>query len=257
MKFIRTKNRTHSYHELLMIIMGILLFVTLIVNPYPKNSVVVPDEIQPVRVNQVFTPDTTPLPEENVANLVSKIETKSPVVFLTMDDGMVSNQQVANFIKRRGWPVSLFLADVYAKDKYDYFQQIVDDGAIAQNHTLTHPYLSELTFPEQVQEICGASDKLVEVFGVRPSLLRPPGGHYNLATLKAAKQCDIKAVVMWSAKVDDGQVQFQKGDRLVPGDIVLMHFRPKVMEDLAAFEAEIISQDLYVARLEDWLGIED
>ena len=209
-----------------------------------------------LRQNQKYDPDSPLLPKQNTAHLIHKIDTKMPVVFLTMDDGQHKNEKAVEFLKQRQWPVSLFLADVYAKENYDYLKKILQNGATIQNHTDSHKFLTDLSFFEQKTEICPASDKIQKVFGSRPTLLRPPGGFYNYSTLFAAKECGMNAVVMWSAKVDGGNVQFQRGDKLVAGDIVLMHFRPKIMEDLAAFEAEIIKQGLYVARLEDWIRIE-
>lgn len=258
MKLVTKRVPAAYYFPLTLAITGALLLVLyLATTRFFGGTTVVTEQPPAARINRTFTPDTAPLPKLKGANLVFKVETSAPVVFLTMDDGMVKDERVIEFLKRRQWPVSLFLADEYAKDDYDYFKRIAANGAALQNHTLSHRYLNQLTYEEQVTEICSASDLLQGMFGKRPALLRPPGGHYNSSTFAAAKQCGIQAVVMWSAKVDGGQVQFQKGDHLVPGDIVLMHFRPKVMEDLAAFEAEIIKQDLHVARLEDWLHIEE
>lgn len=238
-----------------LISLGFLLIgLYLLARPSEKPAQTAPPE-PPVRQNLLFKPDSPALPRQSYAHILHKIETGQPVVFLTMDDGQHKESRAIDFIKRRQWPVSLFITDKYAAADYGYFSKLVQNGAAVQNHTLNHHYLTGLSFSEQKAEICAASDKAHEVFRVRPSLLRPPGGHYDSNTFTAAYACGIDAVVMWSAKVDGGMVQFQRGDRLVPGDIVLMHFRPKIMEDLAAFEAEIIRQGLYVARLEDWISI--
>lgn len=218
--------------------------------PYPIDNLPVA-----VRQNRSFNPDNSALPKQQTAHVIHKVDTALPVVFLTMDDGQHKDKRAIEYLKQRQWPVSLFLADVYAKEDYDYFKKIMQNGSAIQNHTKSHKFLTDLTYFEQKDEICPASDKIQEVYGKRPTLMRPPGGFYNYSTLFAAKECGMNAVVMWSAKVDGGNIQFQKGDKLVAGDIVLMHFRPKIMEDLAAFEAEIIKQGLYVARLEDWIRI--
>lgn len=234
-----------------------LFLITLIASP---KSIKLPEAISQnkadVRTNIKYDPDNKPLPKQQIAHVVHKVDTALPVVFLTMDDGQHKDRRAVDFIKERQWPVSLFLSDVYAKEDYDYFKGLVHNGATIQNHTLSHKFLTDLPYFEQKDEICPASDKINEIYRKKPNLMRPPGGFYNYSTLFAAKECGIDSVVMWSAKVDGGQVQFQRGDKLVAGDIVLMHFRPKIMEDLKAFEAEIVRQGLYVARLEDWVRIE-
>lgn len=222
-----------------------------------KQPATAPKFDPPVRTNRWFAPDNVLLSKPLAqAHLLYRIETKLPVVFLTMDDGMYKDPRAIEFINRRQWPVSLFLTDKYAKSDYEYFKKLTSGGSMVQNHTLSHVFLTNQPYEQQKNEICAASDKAGQVFGKRPNLLRPPGGFFDSNTLIASHECGIKAVVMWSAKVDGGMVQFQRNDRLVPGDIVLMHFRPKIMEDLAAFEAEIIKQGLYVARLEDWIRVE-
>ncbi|HUP26165.1 MAG TPA: polysaccharide deacetylase family protein [Candidatus Limnocylindrales bacterium] len=237
-------------------IMGFGMFLLLIKTPPGRPSAVDLKPQPPVRQNKTFQPDNTVLPKQPTAPVVSKIDTKQPVVFLSLDDGQQKDDRAVDFLKQRQWPVTLFLTDKYASENYNYFKKIEQNGASIQNHTLSHVFLNDLTYNQQKSEICGASDKANQVYGKRPTLLRPPGGFYDNNTQLAAYECGIGAVVMWSAKVDGGNVQFQQGDHLVPGDIVLMHFRPKIMEDLAAFEAEIIKQGLYVARLEDWIRIE-
>lgn len=217
------------------------------------QPIAIQNPITHIRQNREYTPDNVPLVRQQQAHLVSKIETAQPVVFLTMDDGQLQDERAVEFLKSRDWPVLLFLTDDYIKNDYGYFRRLINNGATIQNHTISHEYLNDFGYEQQTKQICDASNKFEKVFKSKPTLLRPPGGHYDGNTVIAAQACGIDAVVMWSAKVDAGMVQYQIGDRLVPGDIVLMHFRPKIMEDLAAFEAEIIKQGLYVARLEDWL----
>ncbi len=255
MKWVFNKFFIHAFISLIIVGMGIVLALVMHPKPQSTKQPAETNSKPQVRGNQTFMPDTIPLPKQSVAHLISKIETNQPVVFLTMDDGQDTNNNAVEFLKSRQWPVTLFLADIYAKENYVYFKNLVQSGATVQNHTLSHHYLKDLNYKQQKNEICVASDKVQEVFGMHPNLLRPPGGHYDSNTYGAAYECGVKTIVMWSAKVDGGIVQYQKGDRLVPGDIVLMHFRPKIMEDLAAFEAEIIKQNLYVARLEDWIRI--
>ncbi len=188
------------------------------------------------------------------ATLIRKISTTKPVVFLTIDDGLVKNPDALQYIKDHKLNPTLFLTDQIIRDNYDYFRTYQDAGIKIENHTLTHADLTKLSQSGQQSEICGQSDRIQSVYGVRPTIMRPPYGSFNDSTLVAAHNCGIDYVVHWSAKVDGGAVQYQRGSHLVAGDVVLMHFRPMMMEDLKAFNNEVTSQGLTPAYLSDWLN---
>ena len=200
------------------------------------------------------TPDIPPLQPSAVAPVFSKIKTAKRVVFMGVDDGIVKDPRAVDYIKQHHYPFTLFLANNLAGNNYDYFKPLISDaGDTVEDHTLHHPVLSTMSLEQQKQEICGQADIVKRVFGTTPTLFRPPFGDYNALTQRAAAACGMKAVVLWSAKVNDGKIQYQTGKHFVPGDILLMHFRPKIMEDLQAFTNEVESQHLTVAKLEDWL----
>lgn len=201
------------------------------------------------------SPDIPPLaPNPKTAPVIAKIETKKRVVFMGLDDGIVKDPRAIEYIKQHHYPFTLFLADNLAGDNYAYFKPLVSDASnTVEDHTLHHPMLTRMSFDQQKGEICGQAAIIEREFGARPKLLRPPFGLYNATTQLAAAACGMKAVVLWSAKVNDGKIQYQLGNHIRPGDIMLMHFRKKVIEDLQAFTNEIESQHLTVAKLEDWL----
>jgi peptidoglycan/xylan/chitin deacetylase (PgdA/CDA1 family) len=187
------------------------------------------------------------------STFVRKIDTKKPVVFLTIDDGMVKSQEAADFIIANRLNPTLFLTNDQIKDNYDYFKQFQEHGSEIEDHTMTHVKLTTLGLAGQKSEICNMRDKIIGIYGKTPLLFRPTYGDYNSNTIAAAKQCGMTAVVNWSAKVNGGAIQYQTGNHLVAGDIVLMHFRKEIMQDLQAFYAEITAQGLTPAYLSDWL----
>jgi hypothetical protein len=64
----------------------------------------------------------------------------------------------------------------------------------------------------------------------------------------------MRAAVLWSAAVNDGVVQFQAGNKLRPGDIVLMHFRKTFTADYTAFVQQAKKDGLIPVPLPDFLG---
>ncbi len=101
-----------------------------------------------------------------------------------------------------------------------------------ENHTLTHPDLRTLGLEDRKAEICGASKAIGKNIGTKPELLRPPFGSYNAATLTAAQQCGLRAVVLWTASGAD-----QRADRLPgPGQEALSGRHPAAALPAAAGE---------------------
>jgi peptidoglycan/xylan/chitin deacetylase (PgdA/CDA1 family) len=114
--------------------------------------------------------------------------------------------------------------------------------------------MPQLDAAAQKLQICGNGDRFAQVFGVKPTLFRPPYGEYNATTQQMAAQCGIKALVNWSVTVDNGQLNYQAPhQQLQPGDIVLLHFTPNLHTDVAALFAAADAAHLQFGRLEDWL----
>ena len=109
------------------------------------------------------------------------------------------------------------------------------------------------TYDQQKADICGMSSYIFDHYGYRPTLFRPPGGAYSDTMRRAAADCGMKAIITWIAKANGGSMQYQIGNHLRPGDIVLMHFRPVFKDDFKAFIDAKNAADLQTELLEDWL----
>jgi len=190
------------------------------------------------------------------APVVRHIDTGGkPYVFITIDDGAVQDPHALDLIKQSGARPTLFLNEHYVKGHEDYFKQLQDkDDLVIGNHTVNHPDLSKMSYAAQRKEICDDSDAFVKAFGHRPTLFRPPFGSFNGETARAAADCGLKALVMWTAAVNDGVVQFQGGNKLKAGDIVLMHFRKTFVQDYTAFVNRAKQDGLTPVPLPDWLA---
>ena len=198
-----------------------------------------------------------PATVDGMAPVVRRIPTDKPYVFITMDDGAVKDPAALRMIKDSGAKPTLFLNSKYFKGSEDYFKAIQGTGVEINDHTMNHPNLKGKPYDFQRQEICGNADAIQQAFGKRPTLFRPPFGNYDDNTRKAVASCGMKAVVLWTAAVNDGVVQFQAGNKLKPGDIVLMHFRPEFASDLRAFLDAQDAAGLHTELLEDWIAASD
>jgi peptidoglycan/xylan/chitin deacetylase (PgdA/CDA1 family) len=194
-------------------------------------------------------------PATGAAPMLSRIETTQPVAFLTIDDGFVQHPEALQLLKEAGIPVSLFLVSGTVDENPRFFSDLQANGATIQAHTIDHEILKGRSYDFQHNEICGSADQLAQLFGVRPTLFRAPGGAYDQTTLQAAADCGMKGVFFWREAVNNGELQFQRPDHVVhPGDIILMHFRDTYVEDFLAAVNGIAASGLTPARLEDYMG---
>lgn len=192
---------------------------------------------------------------DGIPPVITNLHTDEPVVFLTIDDGAFKDPSVVKIIKDNNLKVSVFLAKIFITDNPDFFKQLIDIGALIENHTISHDLtmVKTMSYEQQVNEICGMADYEEQVYGRRPIFFRPPGGAYSDTMLRAAGACGMRAVVTWIAKANGGSMQYQIGDHLRPGDIVLMHFRPEFAQDMQAFLDAQKAAGLRTELLEDWV----
>jgi peptidoglycan/xylan/chitin deacetylase (PgdA/CDA1 family) len=185
-----------------------------------------------------------------------RVPTEQKVAFITIDDGgLTRSAEALELIRQARIPVTLFLNSPAGTTYAPYFKQIQDTGAVVENHTITHTSLRGKSYDFQKREICGAADKLGEVYGQRPTLFRPPFGEKDDVTLRAAADCGMKVVFYWTQTVDKGIVRYQTTEKVVrPGDVLLMHFRPALADDLLAALNAIHAAGLTPALLEDYIA---
>jgi peptidoglycan/xylan/chitin deacetylase (PgdA/CDA1 family) len=184
-----------------------------------------------------------------------RVPTKNKVAFITIDDGGMTRSPVArDFIIRAGIPVTMFLNSPAAASYTDYFKAIQGSGAHVQDHTVTHRNLKGQSYDFQHKEIADCRDRHAELFGESPWLFRPPFGNYDSVTLKAARDCGMQVSFFWTQTVDAGIVRYQTSQKIVkPGDVLLMHFRPALADDLLGALRAIKDSGLTPARLETYL----
>jgi peptidoglycan/xylan/chitin deacetylase (PgdA/CDA1 family) len=216
----------------------------------PTKSEPTPVPTPTVAPDWVFPPSSG-----GSAPVAYRMQTNQKVVFLTIDDGAFKDQSVVAIMRANNIKASLFLAKSFISNDPQFFRQLTAMGSYVEDHTLSHDLsmVNNQGYDQMKAEICGMADYEQQQYGRRPVFMRPPGGAYNGTMLRAAADCGMKAVVTWIAKVNGGAVQYQIGDKLRPGDIVLMHFRPEFAADMKAFVNAMDASGLHTALLEDAL----
>ena len=193
------------------------------------------------------------LPQNGTAGWFDRIPTDQKIAFITMDDGIEKNPLALKLFQAAHVPITLFLEVNAVKDNPGFFTPLQAAGATIEAHTISHPNLRGRSYAYQKHEICGGADWLQQQYGRRPVLFRPPFGTHDANTLKAVHDCGMKAAFFWKETTDHGYVFFQEGKTVQPGDIILMHFRPRFVDDFLAVLNAIHRAGLTPARLEDYI----
>jgi peptidoglycan/xylan/chitin deacetylase (PgdA/CDA1 family) len=179
------------------------------------------------------------------------------VAFLTIDDGLTKTPQMPALMADSDLPATLFLTRNFIRDNPDFFKSFQAQGSLIENHTVSHNInmATQMSYAQQLAEITAMQDYAQQQFQRRPTLFRPPGGAYSNTMRKAVADAGLKAIITWEAKANAGHMDYQVGNTLRPGDIVLMHVRPEFAADLAAFRQAQVAAGLEVVLLEDFLGV--
>ncbi|GAA2898573.1 hypothetical protein Acy02nite_84550 [Actinoplanes cyaneus] len=199
-------------------------------------------------------PHKVTLPAGDKAVNLQRIETRKRIAFITIDDGWEKDPMAMKLLQAANVPITLFLEVDAVKVKPSYFTELQSTGAVIEAHTLTHPTMTHLSYEGQKHQICGSADELGKLYGRRPVLFRPPFGAFNDNTLRAVKECGLKASFTWRETTDKGIIRYQDGRRhIAGGDIILMHFRAAFVEDFLAILTQLKKDNLTPALLEDYI----
>lgn len=191
-------------------------------------------------------------PPKVEAELLSRVETKDPVVFVTIDDGHTRSIAAQRTLDQLGWPVTSFvLTRPFASDP-SYFQTI-GRGSELGNHTISHKDMKTLSFADQKREICNAQKVFRKKSSNAPVFFRPPYGRLNQETLKAAASCGITHVVLWKVVVSDGRIATQGGP-IRRGDVILLHYVKSLDKSLKVLDLKLRSLGLRPALLGNYLS---
>jgi peptidoglycan/xylan/chitin deacetylase (PgdA/CDA1 family) len=164
----------------------------------------------------------------------SVIPTTRHVVALTFDAGAndAGLASILATLRRTGTPATFFLTGNWVSS-YPAQARIVCSGFRVGNHSVTHPYFTQLSDSQIGTEVLGGAAKIRAVCGANPApLFRFPFGDRDVRTIAAVNALGY-VPVRWT--VDTLGWQGSSGGRSAasvlarilgsaqPGEIVLMH----------------------------------
>lgn len=156
-----------------------------------------------------------------------QIDPSKPMVALTFDDGpqpSVGNR-IMDCLAQYGGKATFFMVGSRVSSYKTEVQRMVAEGHEVANHTMNHKYLQKLGAGQIQEEVRRGNDAIEAACGVRPTLLRLPGGNHN-ATVVANTHMPM---IQWNVDTLDWKTRNADKttsavlDRVKDGDIVLMH----------------------------------
>ncbi len=175
--------------------------------------------------------------------------------------GNESTKTLLDILKKYDVPATFFVVGTWV-DKYpESVREIASSGNEVQNHSNTHPYLTELSKEQMADEINSCNNKIKEITGIMPTLLRPPYGDYDSLVVKTTEECKMKAVqwsvdsLDWKENATVESIVNRVVSKTQNGSIILMHngakytpeALPKILETLKkdGYEFVLISDLIY------------
>ena len=208
-----------------------------------------------VALTLVAAVSVAPLASAQAMPVTYRVDTKDPVVFITIDDGIVTSQAGLEYVEKHRIPITSFLtSSQVTESKVRYFERISRWGSV-QNHTTTHASLATSDASLIKSQVCPVQVDFRRTFGTKPWMLRPPyGAGPDGHTLhQVVRQCHITEIVMWDTVVEQGRISYRYGDGLKPGSVILLHYSANLAVDLKVAVSAARARGLHPANLADYL----
>lgn len=161
---------------------------------------------------------------------IYKVKTDQKVAALTFDIswGTEVPGPVLDILKKYNVKSTFFISGPWAVKHPEFPKRIAAEGHEVASHGEEHVNLSEYAKEDVKKNILAAHQKIKEVTGVEPNLIRTPNGDWNDMVLTTAEELNYK-VIQWSADSLDwkkpGADAITKNvlKKVEPGAIILMH----------------------------------
>ena len=158
------------------------------------------------------------------------IDPAKPMVALTFDDGPSTpvTTRILNSLEANGGRATFFMVGNRVPGTQAVVQRMNALGCEVANHTYEHKYLTKVGDSGIRSQVGLTNQKIAEACGVTPTLVRPPGGSYNQASLDTLGSMGM-AAIMWDIDTLDWKTRNAQNtinvvlNQVKDGDIVLMH----------------------------------
>lgn len=185
---------------------------------------------QPAEAPSTGTQPEEVQPAEN-PNLVQsngrQLDLTKPMIALTYDDGPYAKvgNRIMDVMEQYNGRATFFMVGERVPAYAEEVRRMAANGHEVANHTQNHRYLNKLDAAGIRAQVQQANDVIQQVSGVRPTLMRLPGGNKNQTVLSNVNMPIILWDIDtrdWSTRNRDKTIAAVLG-KVKDGDIVLMH----------------------------------
>ena len=159
------------------------------------------------------------------------VETDKKQVAISFDAawGNDDTDQLISILKEYDVPATFFVVGAWV-DKYpESVKALSDAGHQIQNHSNTHPNMPQLSQEQMIDEILSCNKKIADITGKIPTLLRPPYGDYDNATIKTVSEQNMFTIqwdvdsLDWKENATPDSICKRVTSKVKNGSIVLFH----------------------------------
>ena len=152
-----------------------------------------------------------------------------PMIALTFDDGPGAyTDRLLDIFQEHGGHATFFLLGNKIDKRPETVQRMVEEGHEVAGHSWSHQELTKLTEKEIRSQLVKTNNKINELTGLTPVIMRPPYGSYNDNVRAVAKKLGLSAInwnvdtLDWKYK-DADYVYDAAMKKLKDGNIILFH----------------------------------
>ena len=159
------------------------------------------------------------------------VETDKKQIAISFDAawGNDDTETLIKILKEYNVPATFFVVGTWV-DKYpESVKQLSDAGHQIQNHSNTHPYMTQLSKTQMENELTACNEKIQAITGKCPTLLRAPYGDYDDMVLTATEGLDMYTIqwdvdsLDWKDTATPDSICKRVTSKVKNGSIVLFH----------------------------------
>ena len=108
--------------------------------------------------------------------------------------GNEDTQQLIDILGQYQVKATFFVVGDWVEKYPESVKALADAGHEIMNHSNTHAHYPQLSVDEIIADLNACNDKIEEVTGVRPTLVRLPYGDYDDKSISAVRSIDMEPI---------------------------------------------------------------
>ena len=171
------------------------------------------------------------------------IDISKAMIALTYDDGPRTDvgARLMNVFEQYGQRTTFFMVGNRVPSRADEVRRMAADGHEVANHSYDHVYLNKVGAETIHNQVNACNDIIEQTCGIRPRIMRLPGGNKNSTVLANINM----PIILWNIDTRDWSHRNTQTTidsiigKVKDGDIVLMH---ELYESTAAASEYVVPQ---------------